>query len=118
MATVSWPAGLPAYVLAEGYQEHAPDTLLRTPMDAGPAKARRKSTAQVWTITCQVRLTHDQRAVLDQFFVVDTASGALRFDWVHPVTRDACEMRFTERPVYQARGPVHLVASLALEILP
>lgn len=117
--SVSWPASLPQYVLTQGYAETAPKNAIRTEMAAGPAKVRRRTTADVRVIACQLRLTHAQRATLDGFYLTDTASGSLSFAWVHPVTRDSAEMRFVEPPLYgPAAASTHLIASLKLEILP
>lgn len=119
MASVIWPSSLPQYVLASGYSETPPKNHIRTEMAAGPAKVRRRTTADVRTIACRVRLSHAQQATLDQFYLFDTMSGALPFDWVHPVTRVPAEIRFVEEPGYSAsQNSVHLIASLKLEILP
>ena len=45
MADIDWPATLPQEILAEGYEEGLPDVLVRTKMDAGPDKVRRRATA-------------------------------------------------------------------------
>ena len=119
MANVAWPAGLPQYVLVSGYTETAPNNTIRTEMAAGPAKLRRRSTAAVRTISCQLRLSYAQRAALDGFYLSDTASGSVPFDWVHPVTRAAVSIRFVEPPSLAAdAGGRHFIASLKLEIVP
>jgi len=119
MASASWPSSLPQYVLSSGYSETPPKNHIRTEMAAGPAKVRRRTTANVRSIACKVRLSHAQQATLDQFYLVDTLSGALPFDWVHPVSRAPAEMRFVEEPTYStAQSSMHLIASLKLEILP
>ncbi|MCP5364116.1 MAG: hypothetical protein H6905_02590 [Hyphomicrobiales bacterium] len=119
MASVSWPLILPQYVLASGYSETPPKNHIRTEMAAGPAKVRRRTTANVRTIACKVRLSHAQQAALDQFYLIDTLSGTLPFDWLHPVSRVPAEMRFIEAPSYAAsQNSLHLIASLKLEILP
>ncbi len=119
MANAVWPAGLPQYVLASGYTEAAPNNTIRTEMAVGPAKVRRRSTAAVRTISCQLRLTYAQRAVLDGFYLTDTASGSVPFNWVHPATRAAVTMRFVEPPSLAADAAGrHFIASLKLEILP
>lgn len=118
MANVAWPAGLPQYVLVSGYTETAPNNTIRTEMAAGPAKLRRRSTAAVRTISCQLRLSYAQRDVLDGFYLTDTASGSVPFDWVHPVTRAAVTMRFVEPPSLAADAAGrHFIASLKLEIM-
>jgi hypothetical protein len=116
---VTWPTSLPDYVLAEGYQESAADNAIRSEMDVGPSKTRRRTTGAPIPIAARLRLTLAQRADLLAFFHTDTADGSLSFDWVHPVTRAAAAMRFLKPPVFTpaARGQRYY-ASLELEILP
>lgn len=116
---VAWPVTLPEYVLSDGYREDAPDNAIRSDMDVGPAKARRRTTATPVPVACQVRLTAAQRQALLDFFNTDTQSGALSWDWVHPVTRAAAVFRFTAPPQFSTAGRGrYFIASLALEILP
>lgn len=57
--------------------------------------------------------------MLDGFYLGDTLSGSVPFDWVHPVTRAAVTMRFVEPPSLAAdTAGRHFIASLKLEILP
>lgn len=115
----TWPATLPEYVLADGYTEAAPNNAIRSEMEIGPAKVRRRTTATPTPVTCQIRITPAQRADLLMFFETDTASGSLAWDWVHPVTRAAAVFRFTAPPsmTATARGTA-FIAALELEILP
>jgi len=103
----------------EGLSEQAPNTLIRSQMEAGPAKVRRRFTAGARLIECQVRLTPAQVDLLDTFFDATIAGGALPFDWKHPGDGTAVTFRFVEPPGYTpvARGTLWH-ASLRLEILP
>ena len=86
----AWPASLPQAPLARGYQEAFGDTTLRTQMDAGPDKLRRRFTAGVDSFTTLLRLTKTQAATFESFYKTDTAGGTLAFTWVHPRTRRSC----------------------------
>ena len=44
MTNLVWPAGLPQRPSVGGYQERFTETALRTPMEAGAAKLRRRFT--------------------------------------------------------------------------
>jgi len=85
MAT--WPASLPQTVKATSFQETAPKEVIRTQMDAGPAKVRRRFTAGVRLIKGNVALRVDPPnglddvSILDSFFLNDCAAGALSFSW-------------------------------------
>jgi len=119
MTNPVWPASLPQEPLAQGFSERAPNTLIRTTMEAGPPKARRRFTAGVRNIECQLRLTPAQTATLDLFFDTTIAGGALSFDWKHPRDGAPATFRFVEPPSYTpvARGALWQ-ASLRLESLP
>ena len=119
MTNSVWPASLPQEPLAQGYNEQAPNTVVRSAMEAGPPKLRRRFTAGVRSIECQVRLTPVQVDTLDAFFGSTVAGGALSFDWKHPRNGTAVTFRFVEPPSYTslARGTLWQ-ATLRLEILP
>jgi len=119
MTNAVWPASLPQEPLVEGFNERAPDTVIRTQMEAGPPRARRRFTAGIRHIECQVRLTPARVETLDAFFRATLAGGALPFDWTHPRTGAAATFRFVEPPSYApvARGTLWQ-GTLRLEILP
>jgi hypothetical protein len=119
MANPSWPASLPQLVAVEGYGEAPPDTTLRSQMDAGPAKVRRRFTAGVRPLTLQLDLDGAQVETLDGFFEAILKGGALAFDWVHPRTQSAATLRFARPPAYRpGHSDAAWQALLELEILP
>ncbi len=113
-----WPSTLPDTVISDAYQETPPDNLLRTPMDKGPAKLRRRTTTNVRNITCRDIYTTEQVATLDTFYVTTLQSGALAFDWEHPRTGSSVEMRFAARPTYTALSGRKYQVDYQLEIMP
>ena len=114
-----WPASLPQDVLVEGYEETFPELALRTEMDAGPAKVRRRFTAGVRTLNVMSAMTRTQVATLDTFFATTTQGGALQFDWVHPRTGSAAALRFTRPPMTAPEpGGQRWRVELELEVLP
>jgi len=113
-----WPASLPQDMLYPNFQEEMPARVVRTRMDAGPAKARPRFTAAPTPLHGSVRLDITQRATFRTFYDSTLAGGALSFDWKHPVTGVACTMRFTGDPRIRARAANIFEADLDLEILP
>ncbi|MGH6879275.1 MAG: hypothetical protein ACREFM_00050 [Hypericibacter sp.] len=93
MANPVWPVTLPPFVLTEGHQETWGNNLLRTQMDAGEAKARRRFTKDVRPIQVTVEMTTAQVAIFDDFFHNTLKDGAIRFDWVLPRTQAAATFR-------------------------
>ena len=119
MANPIWPAGLPQLVAVDGYGEQPPDTTLRTRMDAGPAKVRRRFTAGVRPLSVRLDLDATQVGVLDAFYVATLEGGALAFDWVHPRTQAAATLRFVRPPAYRPlSSDAAWSAALQLELLP
>jgi len=133
----TWPLTLPAIVLQRNYSETAPNIVLRTQMDAGPAKVRRRFTANVRPIKAALILWDNQVQYLDNFFMNDCQGGALPFDWQtqrglgdealitdqSQVTDEnylliSATMRFVSPPTYTAAGARKFEAALDLEILP
>ena len=119
MANPTWPAGLPELVAVDGYEERPPDTALRTRMDAGPAKVRRRFTAGTRPLSVQLDIDAAQVETLDSFYMAALQGGALAFDWTHPRTQAAATLRFLRPPVYRPRtSDAAWRATLELEILP
>lgn len=113
----AWPETLPAFPLIAGYGESMPNTILRTQMDVGPAKTRRRSTSGVSKLNYEIRLTLDETAILEGFFLNDCAGGALSFTNTHPRTGETKTFRFLEPPQFSALAPHLWQAKIALEQL-
>lgn len=113
----AWPGSLPAAPLL-GHRETAPEMVVRTEMDAGPAKLRRRFTAGVRTLEIPLVLSDAQVQALDDFYVTTLAGGTLRFDHKHPRTAAVVKYRFIARPQYDLITPSKWRTTLRLEILP
>lgn len=118
MANIVWPDELPVRPLYEGYQEIAPTVVLRTQMDAGVPRMRRRFTAAPRPVKCVLSLTTEQVALLDTFFTETLEGGADRFEWLHPRTEEPADFRFTQAPQYVHIGPDLWKVQLLLEIMP
>ena len=117
MADIDWPATLPK-PLSDSYGETAPDGTIRTNMDSGPAKMRRRYTAAPRMFALVMHLTSDQYDDFDEFFVTTSRMGSLRFDFTHPRTGDACEARFVGAPTYGNPLGTECDVSFKIEVLP
>lgn len=113
----SWPSNLPGLPLAGKYEETPPETVLRTPMDEGPAKLRRRGTAGVRRLKLEYLLDASQVAALDAFYLEDVRGGALSFSFAHPREGELVSCRFRAAPVYAAEGALYR-AAVELEVLP
>lgn len=125
MAANSWPSGLPDKVLREGYEEAAPANILRTSMDKGPAKVRRRTTSNVrrFQVRMELDALNNEVETFDDFVMNTLKGGSLKFDWTHPRTGTSVEFRFivpTGEPPFRLTnvGGTNYQASFSLEILP
>ena len=98
MAALSWPADLPRTLRLEGLRAQYKDPVIRTEMDAGPAKARLRYTRPPKYYTGTMALTGEQRDRLDYFYRIDSRFGALRFNFANPQTLETREYRFRAPP--------------------
>lgn len=114
----AWPTTLPA-PLSNTLKETPPDNALRSSMDKGPAKVRRRTTANVRPLSFEMACDTDQLNTLDDFYVNETFSGVDQFDYKHPRTGQIVSARFTGPPNYadMNTGRLYNVA-IQLEILP
>lgn len=116
---VAWPGSLPQDVLVDGYDETFPNGKLRTQMDQGPAKQRRRYTAAVRPLRVMIEGTRAQMAILDDFYVTTLAMGALTFTKTMPRTLATVTFRFVSQPPKPVPASGNSwAAMLDLEILP
>ena len=107
-----WPSTLPLPE-QEGYNEAQANNILRTTMDAGAPKQRRRYTAVYTTVKFQMTLTSTQTTTLMSFY---NLVGADAFTWTHPRTSASVTARFIEPPILSAKDN-HILAGVTLEVL-
>ncbi len=122
MALPAWPGGLPQNQF-KGVADERQKGAIRTAMDAGPAKIRRRFSAVVRAINTSLMMTGTQRQTLNTFFITTLAEGSTPFTWTDPVDDTTQNFRFTAPPKFalQQGGTTGLRiwrADLMLEILP
>lgn len=87
MTVPFWPADLPQRVLVDGYSEGVGDGRIMQPMDAGPPKMRRRTSAAMRPVRARLWLGFDQKARLNRFWTEGVAGGSLPF-WFPDQTMD------------------------------
>jgi len=118
--TYIWPASLPQSP-QKGFAETGGVLVLRTPMDAGPAKQRRRG-QRPQGLQVTFIMTTAQTVTLEAF-VRDTIQGTARFGFTHPRLNIVVETRIvpeSEGQMYSFTylAPGYWTVSLELEILP
>ncbi len=114
---IIWPSLLPQHPLLDAWQENLPDNTLRTEMEQGPAKLRRRSTAASGRMTLQFLLSSDAGGILDYFYADTLGGGVKTFRMAHPRRGDMMTCRFVSPPEYTAVNGTYCRARLTLEVL-
>lgn len=115
-----WPVTLPQ-IPQKGYSESMGVNILRTPMDAGIAKQRRRGNKpSILNVT--FIMTTEQVATLETF-CTSIIKGVIRFGFTHPRTKIIKEVRIvpqSEGVLYNLSylAPEYWTVTLQLEILP
>lgn len=107
-----WPATVP--ILKPGHKESPPERAIRSPMDVGPAKVRKRSSAAVRDIQIRMKLNDSQLQDFDEFY---DENETLAFDFTDPRTDTVKRARFNGRPSYDMDEALWDV-SVSLEYLP
>ena len=115
MAT--YPAGLPQNPLL-GYTEKITSPLIRSEMETGSPKVRRRFTSAIRTFNVRFILTKAQVATLETFYVTTTNYGADAFTFENWRTDASVSMRFVDSPSYTAISTDIWEVSMELEQLP
>lgn len=93
-----WPVTLPQNPYAvDGARYQRPFNAVRSEMDAGPAKQRRRYTAVPSAITFTLHLSKAQWAILETFYSV-TLKTVEAFNWIDFRTGNAASYRFVAAP--------------------
>jgi len=88
-----WPLTLPTGPLLDGYDDAAPNNLLRTATEGGVARVRVKGENFPWPMSATFRMTRAQTFIFEEFIEVTLQSGALRFEFYHPRLQQTVEVR-------------------------
>ena len=95
----TWPGTLPQDLELQNFNEVLPDNLIRSEMDVGPAKVRRRTRANVGLKAGQITCTAAQWTTLETFYNDTVAGGSLTFTW------GSDTLRFTGPPTRRAESP-------------
>jgi hypothetical protein len=120
MAIPNWPTGLPQSP-QKGFKESIGQNIIRSAMDAGPAKMRNRG-KRPNTMDLSFILTTAQTTILENFIKTDLA-GVKRFSFPHPRTASIVEARIVPQGEGEFYGleylaPGYWKTSLKFEVLP
>lgn len=96
MTDVTWPSTLPQVLRLEGLNAKKKPNVVRTQMDAGPQKVRRRYTISTKEFSGTIVVSEAQREILEDFYDNVLGNGVLRFVMKDPQTLQPSEFRFLE----------------------
>lgn len=96
MTNKFWPSSLPQIMRLDGLKGRRKSSVVRTSMDAGPQKARRRYTVTTKEFSGSVVLNESQRELLENWYTNTLGDGVLRFVMQDPQTLQYAEFRFLE----------------------
>ena len=96
MTDIVWPNFLPQVMRLEGLTAKKKSNVVRTQMDAGPQKSRRRYTVITKEFTGSIILNETQRQLMEDWYDNVLKNGSLRFSMKDPQTLEYAEFRFVE----------------------
>ncbi len=113
-----WPSSLQQLVNQDSFTETIGDTVIRSEMDTGPVKLRRRFTRSIDTISCSIDITSvEQYEDLNFFFKTTLNGGVTRFELAHPITGVLTDFRFMGPPKYSPMGGFNFKVDMQWEIM-
>lgn len=113
-----WPSALPTGFLKDGFTLSPQDSRLRSPMDAGRPKQRRRFTAKTENFTGPLLMDPDQVTAFVEFYDDVLQDGTLTFRWVHPRTRLPVDMQFVGPYSLTSFDGRNYFVNVSVEVLP
>lgn len=113
---ITWPESLQQLLNEAGFAQSFGETVIRTDMDIGPAKTRRRFTRGIDTFTSTIDLERDLYQTFRDFYDTTLNGGTLYFEFEHPITGDLEEFRFTAPPTISPLGGRYFRINMSWEI--
>ena len=118
MAVDNWPSTLPDRFQSSSYGVSMADGRIRSEMDSGPAKVRRRSSAMPAPLSGVMYVRPAQIATIRAFVKNNLLGGSLAFRFPDPLTRELLLVRFVELPSWSCVSGDIYSDNMNLEILP
>jgi hypothetical protein len=113
-----WPITLQQLLNESGFGITRGETVLRSDMDSGPAKTRRRFTKSVDSYTASIWVDETQYLTFENFYDTTLNGGTLPFTFPHPITQVPTDFRFKSPPKYSPVGGGTWSVSFEWEKLP
>lgn len=114
----SWPLTLQQLLNESSFGIQKGETVIRSEMDVGPAKVRRRFTKSVDTFTGSIWVDATQYVTFENFYDTTLNGGTLPFTFPHPLTQVPVDFRFKSPPKYTPVGSGTFEVTMEWEKLP
>ena len=114
----AWPISLQDKLNEDAFGLDIGETVLRSDMDVGPAKVRRRMTKSVDTLTCSIDVTTSEYSTFLYFFDTTLNGGVNQFTFDHPITGAPTDFRFGGPPQIRSIGGGNFRVTMRWEQLP
>jgi hypothetical protein len=114
----AWPGTLQQLLSEANFGEETGETVLRTDMDVGPRKFRRRFTHSIDVFSASIYLTVSQYTIFKNFYNTTLNGGSIPFTFNHPITQDATDFRFSGTPKYTSLGGGQFMVAFQWETVP
>lgn len=113
----TWPVSIQQLLNESGFSLQVGNTVLRSDMEIGPAKVRRRMTKSNDILSATIILNHSEYHTFYTFFDVSLNGGATSFNFAHPITGVLTEFRFRKEPVFRSIGGGNFEVAMEWESL-
>lgn len=114
---IPWPSQLQQLVNEQSFSYKFGETVIRSDVDIGPKKLRRRFTRPINTATVSIDLTVAEYNIFYNFFFTTLNAGVTPFELPHPITGVLKQWRFLEPPDIRPIGGVNFTANMQWEEL-
>jgi len=104
MANAVWPPGITQWVDQGTFREILPNPSIRSEMDSGDPKTRRRFSAVPRQFSASIECDDAEYALFYTFYTTAVYGDALPFDWVHPIERTLMTFKFNGEISRVVRG--------------
>lgn len=116
--SATWPSELQNLVNQDSFGLTFGDSTIRSDMDVGPAKVRRRITKAVDSITCSITLkTASEYSAFEYFYKTTLNGGVNQFAFNHPITGVQTDFRISKTPSFRPLGGSVFQVSMEWEIV-
>lgn len=114
----TWPTSLQTILNSANFSYELGDTLIRSDMDVGPTKVRRRFSKGIEKLNTQIWIVRSLYNTFYNFYNTTLNGGVKSFQYNHPITATPTEFRFSGVPKIDYVGGDTFSISMVWETVP